>query len=142
MANNQISGEIRFAAPGVSGVLKGVSDGLAQVGTEASAAAKACGAASFQITKFGGDAEKAGKKLKDVPDTTEQVSSAIEALTKIIKDSPKGFEAVKKGIGPLLSSFRNVSSSAGGVGNAFKAIGGSIIGPAGVAIALAVFTAG
>ncbi len=72
-------------------------------------------------------------------------SSAAFALTnlgRVAQDAPFGFIGIQNNLNPLLESFQRLKAESGSTGSALKALGSSLIGPAGLGIALSVISAG
>ena len=64
--------------------------------------------------------------------------SALTDLSRIAQDAPYGFMAISNNLNPMLESFQRLAKESGGTGAALKAMGASLMGPAGIGIALAV----
>ena len=69
---------------------------------------------------------------------TKGAGSALTDLSRIAQDAPYGFMAISNNLNPMLESFQRLVKEEGGVANAFKSLGSSLMGPAGIGIALAV----
>lgn len=72
---------------------------------------------------------------------TKGAGSALTDLSRIAQDAPYGFMAISNNLNPMLESFQRLVKEEGGVANAFKSLGSSLMGPAGIGIALAVVSA-
>ena len=72
---------------------------------------------------------------------TKGAGSALIDLSRIAQDAPYGFMAISNNLNPMLESFQRLVKEEGGVANAFKSLGSSLMGPAGIGIALAVVSA-
>jgi hypothetical protein len=60
----------------------------------------------------------------------------------VAQDAPFGFIGIQNNLNPLLESFQRLKAETGGTGSALKALGQSLIGPAGLGVALSVVSAG
>ena len=78
--------------------------------------------------------------------TTNASSSAnrsantLQNLGRVASDLPFGFIAIQNNLDPLFESFRRLSAETGSAGKALKALGASLIGPAGIALAFTAVT--
>jgi len=66
---------------------------------------------------------------------------AMQNLGRVAQDAPFGFIGIQNNLNPLLESFQRLKAETGGTGSALKALGQSLIGPAGLGIALSVVSA-
>lgn len=66
---------------------------------------------------------------------------ALTNLGRIAQDAPFGFIGIQNNLNPLLESFSRLKAETGSTGSALKALGSSLIGPAGLGIALSVVSA-
>ena len=66
---------------------------------------------------------------------------ALTNLGRIAQDAPFGFIGIQNNLNPLLESFGRLKAETGSTGAALKALGSSLIGPAGLGIALSVVSA-
>jgi hypothetical protein len=67
---------------------------------------------------------------------------ALTNLGRVAQDAPFGFIGIQNNLNPLLESFQALKAQTGSTGSALKALGQSLIGPAGLGIALSVVSAG
>lgn len=81
-------------------------------------AGRAVTAAGSQISRGGGAA-----------------AVSLQNLGRVASDAPFGFIAIQNNLDPLIDSFSRLSTANGGLGGAFKALGASLAGPAGIALA-------
>ena len=63
---------------------------------------------------------------------------AMQNLGRVAQDAPFGFIGIQNNLNPLLESFARLKQESGSTGGALKALGSSLIGPAGLGIALSV----
>jgi len=87
-----------------------------------------------QITRATGGA------LDKSNDSTRRATSAMTDLGRVVQDAPYGFVGIANNINPLIESFGRLKSSTGSAGGAFKALLGSLAGPAGIGLAISVGT--
>jgi hypothetical protein len=73
---------------------------------------------------------------------SNQAAFALHNLGRVAQDAPFGFIGIQNNLNPLLESFQRLKAETGGTGSALKALGQSLIGPAGLGIALSVVSAG
>ena len=67
---------------------------------------------------------------------------AMQNLGRVAQDAPFGFIGIQNNLNPLLESFQRLKQETGSSSSALKALGQSLIGPAGLGIALSVVSAG
>jgi hypothetical protein len=67
-----------------------------------------------------------------------QAAFALTNLGRVAQDAPFGFIGIQNNLNPLLESFQQLKAQTGSTGGALKALGQSLIGPAGLGIALSV----
>lgn len=77
-------------------------------------------------------------KLQTASKSTNTAAFALTNLGRVAQDAPFGFIAIQNNLNPLLESFQRLKAEAGSSGAALKALGSSLIGPAGLGIALSV----
>jgi hypothetical protein len=80
--------------------------------------------------------QKLGTAFKTLPSTSNQATNALTNLSRVAQDAPYGFIGIANNLNPLLESFQRLSKEAGGSGAALKAMAGSLMGPAGIGLAL------
>ena len=107
--------------------------GLNQVQSEIDQTGKAAAALSNSVSK-------AANSFKGVPQSAGQASMAITNLNRVVQDAPFGFIGIQNNIGPLIDSFGMLKASTGSTGGAIKALAGSLMGPAGIGLAVAAVT--
>lgn len=90
--------------------------------------------------QFGNAIDNTAKKLAKVRPASAQASDSLRDLGRIATDAPFGFIAISNNIQPLIDSLGNLTASAKGPLGALKALGGALIGPAGIGIAIAAVT--
>lgn len=72
---------------------------------------------------------------------SNQAAMALTNLGRVAQDAPFGFIGIQNNLNPLLESFQRLRAESGSNREAFKALGQSLIGPAGLGIALSLITA-
>ena len=104
-------------------------------------------AATKQIADF-------GKTLKGLDTQANAASAGVSKFNKsvananptlvnfgrVIQDAPFGIIGIANNIDPLLSSFQSLQKQTGSAGSAFKALGASLLGPAGIAVGVSAAT--
>lgn len=71
-----------------------------------------------------------------------QAGNALTNLGRVAQDAPFGFIGIQNNLSPLLESFQRLKAETGSTGGALKALGQSLIGPAGLGVAFSLVTAG
>lgn len=69
---------------------------------------------------------------------SNQAANALTNLGRVAQDAPYGFIGIQNNLNPLLESFQRLQAETGSVSGAFKSIASSLIGPAGIGLALSV----
>jgi hypothetical protein len=72
---------------------------------------------------------------------SNQAAFALTNLGRVAQDAPFGFIGIQNNLNPLLESFQRLKSESGSTGGALKALAGSLMGPAGLGLALSVGSA-
>lgn len=103
---------------------------------------------------FGANFQTASQKLADQAAKTgaalggsfsagsNRAAFALQNLGRVAQDAPFGFIGIQNNLNPLLESFAMLRKETGSNGAALKALGSSLIGPAGLGIALSLVSAG
>lgn len=79
-----------------------------------------------------------GAAFKKLPNSSGQATQALTNLSRVAQDAPYGFMGIANNINPLLESFQRLQASSGSTGKALKALGASLMGPAGIGLAVGV----
>lgn len=87
---------------------------------------------------FGKGLEQTTKSLQKLPQTSSAATQSLVNLSRVAQDAPFGFIGIANNINPLLESFQRLKVSTGTTGGAFKELGKSLIGPAGLGLAVGV----
>jgi hypothetical protein len=99
--------------------------------------------ASNKLNNFAAEASKsAGVLGGSVVKGSNSAAFALTNLGRVAQDAPFGFIGIQNNLNPLLESFSRLKQETGGTGSALKALGQTLIGPAGLGIALSVVSAG
>jgi uncharacterized radical SAM superfamily protein len=72
---------------------------------------------------------------------SNQAAFALQNLGRVAQDAPFGFIGIQNNLNPLLESFQQLKAQSGSSSAALKALGQSLIGPAGLGIAFSVVSA-
>lgn len=81
---------------------------------------------------------KAEQSLKKLSPVSNQATLALSNLGRVAQDAPFGFIGIANNLNPLLESFQRLKVSTGTTGGALKALGTSMLGPAGLGVALSI----
>lgn len=81
---------------------------------------------------------RVSQSLQKLPNPTNQATHALTNLSRVAQDAPYGFIGIANNINPLLESFQRLKQTTGTTGSAFKELGKSLIGPAGIGLAVGV----
>lgn len=120
--------EIKVGA-NVAGAIAGlnqVQDELNQTGRAAS--------------KLGNEVEGASAKILKLPSTVNQATFTLNNFTRVVQDAPYGIRGVANNIDPLVESFTRLRSQTGSAGLAFRAMLGTLAGPAGILLTVSTVT--
>jgi len=99
--------------------------------------------AESKLKGFAAEASKSAGVLGGaVVKGSNSAAFALTNLGRVAQDAPFGFIGIQNNLNPLLESFSRLKAETGGTGSALKALGSSLIGPAGLGIALSVVSAG
>ncbi len=115
--------------------LMAVDNGFAKLANEAEKSSNTVSkslAKSAMVSASSGRAITAG---------TDKAAFALTNLGRVAQDAPYGFIGIQNNLNPLLESFQRLQVESGSFGGALKALGTSLIGPAGLGIALSVVSA-
>lgn len=73
---------------------------------------------------------------------SNQAAFALTNLGRVAQDAPFGFIGIQNNLNPLLESFQRLRTESGSNAAALRALGSSLMGPAGIGIALSLVSAG
>jgi hypothetical protein len=98
--------------------------------------------ANGKLKNFAAEASKSAGVLGGaVVKGSNSAAFALTNLGRVAQDAPFGFIGIQNNLNPLLESFSRLKSETGSTGGALKELGKSLIGPAGLGIALSVVSA-
>jgi len=83
-----------------------------------------------------------GATLGRLTTGSNSAATALQNLGRVAQDAPFGFIGIQNNLNPLLESFGRLKAETGSTGSALKALAGSLIGPAGLGVALSLVSAG
>lgn len=93
-------------------------------------------AGQISIKGFENAAKTIPNALPKITAGSAQAANALTNLGRVAQDAPFGFIGIQNNLNPLLESFQRLRAEAGSNSAALKALGQSLIGPAGIGIAL------
>lgn len=91
------------------------------------------------FSRTGKAAQDAGNKFRPFVKGSNEALRATVDMGRILQDLPFGFIGIANNLNPMLESFQRLGKESGGLKGALKALGGSLIGPGGLALALSAF---
>lgn len=94
----------------------------------------------LSIKGFENAAKTIPNALPKITAGSAQAANALTNLGRVAQDAPFGFIGIQNNLNPLLESFQRLKAETGSTGAALKALGQSLIGPAGLGIALSVIS--
>lgn len=83
---------------------------------------------------------KAAQSLATLRQSSAQAGTAVGNMSRVVQDAPFGFMAISNNLQPLFDDFTRLRGETGSVGGALKALGSSLLGPAGIGFAFAAVT--
>lgn len=150
-----ISSNVSGALPGLNSVNSSLmaltsastlaSRGLSGVAPASNAAAR--GLASLNsslasggrnLSQFTVTANGVQRNLTNTVRPAANAGAAIQNLGRVASDAPFGFIAIQNNLDPLIDSFVRLRAQAGSNAGALRALGASLAGPAGIALAFTV----
>lgn len=75
--------------------------------------------------------------LRGIKPVANEAGQALTDFNRIVQDVPFGFVGIQNNIQPLIDSFGRVKAQTGSTAAALKSMAGSLIGPAGIGLAIA-----
>ncbi|SKA29752.1 hypothetical protein SAMN04488128_103168 [Chitinophaga eiseniae] len=82
----------------------------------------------------------AGRAIQNIRRPAAAGGAALTDFSRIAQDLPFGFIAIQNNIPPLIESLGRLSAANGGAAGALRALGGALVGPAGIAFAVSAIT--
>jgi hypothetical protein len=123
-----------LATRGISGVAPAANTAAAGL----SSLRSALDAGGRNLSQFSVTAAGIQRSLVNTVRPVANASAAIQNLGRVASDAPFGFIAIQNNLDPLFDSFRRLSAETGSAGGAFRALGQSLIGGAGIGLAFTV----
>jgi hypothetical protein len=125
----------------VSGFTKSISQVEAELKKVQSELKNKTGAAIVETNKYIADLQSSlvnlrSTGLSQLPKAVNDGAASLNALGQVARDAPFGFIAIQNNLPILFDQLGNLSKQSGGTVNALKAIGASLVGPAGVTFAI------
>jgi hypothetical protein len=125
----------------VSGFTKSISQVEAELKKVQTELKTKTGDAIVQTNKYIADLQGSlvnlrSQGLSKLPKAINDGAASLNALGQVARDAPFGFIAIQNNLPILFDQLGNLSKQSGGATNALKAIGASLIGPAGVTFAI------
>jgi hypothetical protein len=77
------------------------------------------------------------EQLTKIRPGASQATASLTNMSRVVQDMPFGFIGIANNIDPLIESFGRLSTATKDTGGPLKALAGSMIGPAGIGIAVA-----
>lgn len=105
----------------------------ASMGKSALSTSKASNTISQSLAKAAAVSATSGKSIQT---GSNQAAFALTNLGRVAQDAPFGFIGIQNNLNPLLESFQRLRAESGSNAGALKALGQSLIGPAGLGLAL------
>jgi len=125
--------------------IENMGNGLVDLGKTASTAAVGIekiiaptSAVQTVLAKTAIEASKTDSSISKMSAGSNQAAFALTNLGRVAQDAPFGFIGIQNNLNPLLESFQRLRAESGSNSAALKALGSSLMGPAGLGIALSV----
>jgi hypothetical protein len=127
-------------------IISGDPSGLTSAAREASNSLdrlrNAAGGPAGALPAVNNAAQQTANTLQTrVPAGANQAANALTNVGRVAQDLPFGFVGIQNNLNPLLESFQRLRAETGSGKAALSALGQSLIGPAGIGIALSVVSA-
>lgn len=94
------------------------------------------------FNEFGEQIDGVGRSVGRAGQAAQGAVPALNSLGQVARDLPFGFIAIQNNLPIVVDQFGALTKSSGGVGGALRALGSSLLGPAGIAFAFGAITAG
>ena len=125
----------------VSGFTKSITQVEAELKKVQTELKTKTGAAIVETNKYIADLQSSLVNLRStglskLPKAVNDGAASLNALGQVARDAPFGFIAIQNNLPILFDQLGNLSKTSGGAANALKAVGASLIGPAGVTFAI------
>tara|TARA_R110002051_G_scaffold308116_1_gene379506 strand:- start:9878 stop:11749 length:1872 start_codon:yes stop_codon:yes gene_type:complete len=93
-------------------------------------------AANKSVSKADQSLNGTAKSMNGLKGATANATPTLQEFSRVIQDAPYGIQGVGNNITQLVSQFGYLSKASGGGAAAFKALAGSLLGPAGILFAV------
>lgn len=93
-----------------------------------------------QVTRADRSYKSFGKRTQGLRDGTKGANTALMNTGRVLQDLPYGIRGVANNIDPLIESMQQVRRNTGSWRTALRAVGASLLGPSGIAIAVSAVT--
>jgi hypothetical protein len=90
------------------------------------------------LTKAGVAFDNFGNDTQKIAVGSNRAGLALNDLSRIAQDAPYGFIGISNNLNPMLESFQRLKNESGSTGAALKAMATSLMGPAGIGLAIGV----
>src|SRR5687768_2926614 len=94
------------------------------------------------MDKLNKSINKTASELPKLNQATGQSTQALTNFSRVVQDAPFGIIGVANNIDPLIQSFIGLKRETGSAKAAFAALGSSLIGGGGLALAVSLVTSG
>jgi len=98
-------------------------------------------AGQISLARLNTTAASVPAALRPLTTGSNSAAFALTNLGRVAQDAPFGFIGIQNNLNPLLESFARLRVETGSNGAALRALGQSLVGPAGIGIALSVVSA-
>lgn len=95
-----------------------------------------------RLARLRGSLSQTGQSMQGFRQQTANGSNTLTQFSRIAQDAPFGIVGVGNNLTATAEAFSNLSRSAGGAGNALRAVGQSLIGGGGILLAISLVTTG
>jgi hypothetical protein len=82
------------------------------------------------------------ESANQINDFSKRSQMALTSLNQVVQDLPFGFIGIQNNLPVLTQQFGNLIKESGGVLNAFKSLGATLLGPTGIVFAVSAVTSG
>lgn len=138
-AMNQAANATTQTGNTVTTVTQNISRNVANLNrTNLSAFNASLAAGTLQYNRLGAASNSVSRDLARAATSTSRAGDALTNFGRIAQDAPFGFIAIQNNLNPLLESYQRLVRETGSASAAFRALGSSLLGPAGIGIALSV----
>lgn len=95
-----------------------------------------------RLARLRGSLSQTGQSMQGFRQQTANGSNTLTQFSRIAQDAPFGIIGIGNNLTATAEAFSNLSRSAGGTGNALRAVGQSLIGGGGILLAISLVTTG